>query len=77
MAVCVSKSMGEFVRQISWWLHQRASRELETHGGKRKEKVEFRISEQKVRSGFCREWVGRARQHNASVGIGKLHWVQI
>ena len=41
MAVCFSESVGEFLWQISWWLHQRANRKWKLVGLDRKKKIEF------------------------------------
>ena len=75
MAVCFSESVGEFLWQISRWLHQRANRKWKPMGHGRKKKIEFRKSESEFENNFCRARAGRAEQRGSTVGFGKLCWV--
>ena len=68
MAVCFSESLGELFLTDFAVASSAGKQKIETHGGNRKKKIEFRILKWKVESSFCRARVGRAEQRDSAVG---------
>ena len=68
MGVCFSESVGELFLTDFAVASSAGKQKIETHGGRQKKKIEFRILKWKVESSFYRAWVGRAKQHSSAVG---------